>query len=164
MYLHLRKVHFFVKNQKVHFSQMQVHSGMAGNSLRIQNSHFLKDLLGEKWILDCSGIPSHSRMCLHLRKVHFLVFNEKVHFSEMQVHSGMAGNSLRIQNSLFLKDFTAGKYRKISDPGIEYPDPILKKMQAHSETKMQAHSGNRYFSENQAHSGNENQAQSGTRL
>ena len=103
-------------------------------------------------------------MCLHLRKVHFLVFNEKVHFSEMQVHSGMAGNSLRIQNSLFLKDFTAGKYRKISDPGIEYPDPILKKMQAHSETKMQAHSGNRYFSENQAHSGNENQAQSGTRL
>ena len=51
MCLHLKKVHFFVKNQKVYFSEMQAHSGMAGKSLRIQNSHFLKDLLGEQKLL-----------------------------------------------------------------------------------------------------------------
>ena len=41
------KCTFLVRNEKVHFSETPAQNGMAGKSLAIHNSLFLKDLLGE---------------------------------------------------------------------------------------------------------------------
>ena len=66
------KCTFLVRNEKVHFSETPAQNGMAGKSLRIHNSLFLKDLLGETktagsgvWTYDTEETLMYETCVLH---------------------------------------------------------------------------------------------------